>query len=103
MGENGVGTYPLKIRKNDWDGELMRKLVFFDSDGTFRHGETGEVPLSAVRALKKLQAHNIGVVLCTGRHPICNIDKYDGADIFMATIISPKNNEIAFSNLDVER
>ena len=48
----------------------MRKLVCFDSDGTFRHGKTGEVPESAIRAIKELQSRNIGVVLCTGRHPI---------------------------------
>ncbi len=162
----------------------MRKLVFLDSDGTFRHGDTGEVPESAARAIKELQSRNIGVVLCTGRHPIelekmglleygfdgyvcvngqlitdkasndiclrtiegndkeellrlfhsmtdpmilfernrlfmnyhnelvenlksdpslyiCDVDKYTGADIFMATIIRPKNQKVSLSNLKV--
>lgn len=163
----------------------MRKLVFFDSDGTFRHGETGEVPESTVTAMKELQARNIGVILCTGRHPkeleemgflnygfdglvcingqlvldkdlnvisakaiegndkeellrlfhsrtvpmilfekdrlfmnfhneqvaklktdpllpICDIGNYEGADIFMSTLIIPKDKEVSFSNLDVK-
>lgn len=162
----------------------MRKLVFIDSDGTFRHGETGDVPESAISAIAELQSRNIGVVLCTGRHPIelnkmgllkygfdgyvcvngqlvldkdlndicsrtiegndkeellglfhsmadpmilfernrlfmnyhnelveelksdpllyiCDVDKYEGADIFMATIIRPRNENVAFSKLKV--
>lgn len=168
-----------KMRKSP-----MRKLVCFDSDGTFRHGKTGEVPESAIRAIKELQSRNIGVVLCTGRHPIelekmdllkygfdgfvcvngqlvldkelndistktiegndkevllklfhsmtdpmilfernrlfmnfhnelveelksdpqlyiCDVDKYDGAEIFMATIIRPEEKHIVVSNLEV--
>lgn len=162
----------------------MRKLVCFDSDGTFRHGKTGEVPESAIRAIKELQSRNIGVVLCTGRHPIelekmgllkygfdgfvcvngqlvvdkdlndistrtiegndkeellelfysmtdpmilfernrlfmnfhnelveelksdpqlyiCDVDKYEGAEIFMATIIRPREENVVFSHLKV--
>lgn len=162
----------------------MRKLVFLDSDGTFRHGETGEVPGSAVKAIKELQSRDIGVVLCTGRHPIelekmgllkygfdgfvcvngqlvidkhlndiststiegsdkeellrhfyaktdpmilfernrlfmnfhnelveelksdpqlyiCDVDQYEGADIFMATIIRPRDETVVFSHLKV--
>lgn len=48
----------------------MKKLVFFDVDGTLLPEGIGEVPESTVRAIKKLQEQDIGAILCTGRHPL---------------------------------
>lgn len=48
----------------------MRKIVFFDVDGTLVPEGTSEVLQSTVSAMEKLQAQDIGICLCTGRHPI---------------------------------
>ena len=48
----------------------MRKLVFFDVDGTLLPEGVGRVPESAVKAIEELQSRDCGAILCTGRHPI---------------------------------
>ena len=48
----------------------MKKIVFFDVDGTLLPEGTPNVPESTVRAMKKLKENDIGICLCTGRHPI---------------------------------
>ena len=48
----------------------MKRIEFFDVDGTLLTDGKSEVPESTVRAMMKLQEQNIGICLCTGRHPI---------------------------------
>lgn len=48
----------------------MEKIVFIDVDGTLLPKGSPDVPESTVRAISELQKKNIGVVLCTGRHPL---------------------------------
>ncbi|MBO4864806.1 MAG: Cof-type HAD-IIB family hydrolase [Eubacterium sp.] len=48
----------------------MKKIVFFDVDGTLLTVGSSVVPESTVRAIEELQRNDIGVVLCTGRHPL---------------------------------
>jgi len=48
----------------------MKKIVFFDVDGTLLTAGSPEVPESTVKAIKELQTNDIGVMLCTGRHPL---------------------------------
>lgn len=48
----------------------MKKLVFFDVDGTLLPEGVGVVPESTVRSIRKLQEQDIGAILCTGRHPL---------------------------------
>ena len=48
----------------------MKKIVFFDVDGTLLPEGTPNVPESTVRAMRKLKENGIGICLCTGRHPI---------------------------------
>lgn len=48
----------------------MNIIVFFDVDGTLLPEGTSNVPESTVRAMKKLKEKDIGICLCTGRHPI---------------------------------
>lgn len=48
----------------------MKKLVFFDVDGTLLPEGVGIVPESTVRAIKCLQEQDMGAILCTGRHPL---------------------------------
>lgn len=48
----------------------MKKIVFFDVDGTLLPEGIGKVPESTVYAIKKLQEQDTGVILCTGRHPL---------------------------------
>lgn len=164
----------------------MRKLVFFDVDGTLLPEGIGIVPESTVKAIRELQSRDIGAILCTGRHPlelkqldllkygfdgfvllngqlvldkdmnvisartiegsdqeellslfhsmtvpmiivekdrlymnfhndyvvktqsdisspVYDTGKYDGADIFMATVFLPRGEEISFSNLSISR
>ncbi len=46
----------------------MVKAVFFDIDGTLLSHKSHHVPLSTVRALRKLKEKGILTVICTGRH-----------------------------------
>ena len=48
----------------------MKKIVFFDVDGTLLTVGSPVVPASTVSAIEELQRNDIGVVLCTGRHPL---------------------------------
>ena len=48
----------------------MNKLVFFDVDGTLLPEGSGKLPESTVKAIQELKLRDIGVFLCTGRHPI---------------------------------
>ena len=48
----------------------MDKIVFIDVDGTLLPKGSADVPKSTVRAISELQKQDIGVVLCTGRHPL---------------------------------
>ena len=48
----------------------MKKLVFFDVDGTLLPEGDGNVPESTIKAIKRLQEQDIGAILCTGRHPL---------------------------------
>jgi len=56
--------------KNNGGGRGVKKIVFFDVDGTLLPEGTPNVPESTVRAMKKLKENDIGICLCTGRHPI---------------------------------
>lgn len=55
---------------NNGGGRGVKKIVFFDVDGTLLPEGTPNVPESTVRAMKKLKENDIGICLCTGRHPI---------------------------------
>ena len=47
----------------------MKKVVFLDVDGTLLP-EGYDRPLESTKeAIRLLQAQDVGVVLCTGRHP----------------------------------
>lgn len=46
----------------------MVKVIFFDVDGTLVSIGSGEIPQSALEALKKLKEKGIKIVLATGRH-----------------------------------
>lgn len=46
----------------------MIKIAFFDIDGTLFSHKTGSVPISAINAIQQLKAHNIKIVIATGRH-----------------------------------
>ena len=46
----------------------MIKIIFFDIDGTLRPFETGEVPKSTQKALKKVHDAGIITAIATGRH-----------------------------------
>lgn len=47
----------------------MKKAVFLDVDGTLLPEGNGKVLESTKEAIRLLQAQDIGVALCTGRHP----------------------------------
>ena len=55
----------------------MRRVVFFDIDGTLLSQETGVVPASARRAVRRLRERGVRVVVATGRHPL----ELDGAGL----------------------
>ena len=46
------------------------KTIFFDVDGTLVSLETGIIPDSTERCLKKLREKGIKVIICTGRHKL---------------------------------
>ena len=46
----------------------MKKILFFDVDGTLLSHESKNVPASARRALKELKQKGIHVIAATGRH-----------------------------------
>ena len=67
--QRSIGRKRAWIRDNG-GGRGVKKIVFFDVDGTLLPEGTPNVPESTVRAMKKLKENDIGICLCTGRHPI---------------------------------
>ena len=82
----------------------MKKIVFLDVDGTLIP-EGGNAPLKSTRdSIKKLQSQDIGVALCTGRHPteiktlgLLDIP-YDGFVLLNGQLCLDKNMNKLYSN-----
>ena len=78
----------------------MKKIVFFDVDGTLLTVGSPVVPVSTVKAIEKLQRKDIGVVLCTGRHPLelkqLDLLKYpfDGFVLLNGQLVLDRNMDV---------
>lgn len=82
------------------DGGVMKKLVFFDVDGTLLPEGIGIVPESTVSAIIRLQELGMGAILCTGRHPLelkqLDLLKYrfDGFVLLNGQLVLDKNMNV---------
>lgn len=90
----------------------MRKIIFFDIDGTLSTLGTGEIPESAIRAIRKARENGHLAVINTGRTSFSVQKKYrnigfdgyiygcgtrveaDGKDIYHSTVSKEKSREI---------
>lgn len=81
-------------------GRQMKKIVFFDVAGTLLTVGSLVVPASTVRAIEELKKKDIGVVLCTGRHPLelkqLDLLKYpfDGFVLLNGQLVLDRNMDI---------
>lgn len=86
----------------------MRKIIFFDIDGTISSIETGEIPESAVRAIRKARENGHIAVINTGRTAFSVQKKYrnigfDGYIYGCGTRVEADGKDIYHSNLSKEK
>lgn len=82
----------------------MKKVVFLDVDGTLLPESGGRVLDSTKEAVKLLQEQDIGVALCTGRHPTELVTlglldiQYDGYVLLNGQLVLDRNMKKIFSH-----